>query len=245
MIDTYLITIAIVVYNGFVTIRETIKSILIQTYKNIELIVIDGDSTDGTKEILMEYDKSISCWISEPDKGIYDAMNKALRLAHGDWILFLGCDDNLYTSSTINNIVNKFKRKDSIYYGRVVRKSDYKSYEGRCFKIYLQFRNICHQAIFYPKNIYKNEFYNTKYKICADYEYNIRVFNQVRFIFINEVISVYNTEGISSRIIDTDFENDKEDILYKNYSFPHLIAYRLLVLIRKFYKCIKSIGNHK
>jgi glycosyltransferase involved in cell wall biosynthesis len=245
MIDTYHITVAIVVYNGAATIRETIKSISRQTYKNIELIVIDGNSTDGTKDILVEYDESINFRISEPDSGIYDAMNKALRIARGDWILFLGCDDTLYSNYTIDNIVNKLKRKDAIYYGRVVRKSDYKSYEGRCSKIYLQFRNICHQAIFYPRCIYKNEFYNTKYKIYADYEYNIRVFNKIRFIFINEIISIYNTTGISSHVSDVDFNNDKEQIIYNNYSFLYLCIYRLLAMVRRSYKCIKSLRGLK
>jgi glycosyltransferase involved in cell wall biosynthesis len=240
MIDTYLITIAIVVYNGSDTISETIKSILNQTYKKIELIVIDGGSTDRTKDILLKYNKDLIRWISEPDNGIYDAMNKALKFAHGDWILFLGCDDILYSSCTIDNVVKKFKNRDYIYYGRVVRNSDYRSYEGRCSKTYLQFRNICHQAIFYPKCVYKNELYNTKYKILADYEYNIRVFNKFRFIFINEIISVYNIEGISSRLKDVEFENDKEEIIYKNYSFFYLCIYKVLIIVRGLYKYAKS-----
>jgi glycosyltransferase involved in cell wall biosynthesis len=239
-----LITIAVVVFNGVDTISETICSVLDQTYQAIEFIIIDGCSTDGTVDILREYRKEIN-WISESDGGVYYAMNKALDLAHGDWIIFLGCDDTLYSKKTIMNVAKKIKNEKIIYYGKVVHKSDYRSHEGRWSRLYLQFRNICHQAIFYPKCVYKSELYTIKYKILADYEYNIRVFNKNKFKYINEIVSVYNTTGLSARIADVDFIRDKERIIQENYSKFGFVLYKLLSIMRKYYKRIKDGCNEK
>ena len=90
------ISIITVVYNGASTLEQTILSVLKQTYSRIEYIIIDGGSKDGTVDIIKKYQDRIAYWVSEPDEGIYDAMNKGIRHASGDWIYFLGADDILY-----------------------------------------------------------------------------------------------------------------------------------------------------
>ncbi|WEA02320.1 glycosyltransferase family 2 protein [Mucilaginibacter sp. SJ] len=99
-----LVTVITSSFNSASTIEQTICSVINQTYTNIEYIVIDGGSTDGTVEILRKYDKNITYWVSEPDKGIYNAWNKGLKSAKGDWISFLGADD-IYLNNAIENYV--------------------------------------------------------------------------------------------------------------------------------------------
>jgi len=95
-VDAYArrLTVIIVTYNAAATLQKSLDSVYMQSYPDIELIVIDGNSSDGTKDILIANNDKITYWRSEPDNGIYDAMTKALKQAKGDWIYFLGADDN-------------------------------------------------------------------------------------------------------------------------------------------------------
>lgn len=111
--NTPLISIITVVYNGEKTLEKTIKSVIDQTYKNIEYIIIDGASSDSTVEIIKKYEDEISYWISEEDNGIFDAINKALKVGKGKYYLVLGADDYLYTDG-INQVVKQHLNDDSI-----------------------------------------------------------------------------------------------------------------------------------
>ena len=108
------ITIITVSYNSVNTIVKTIWSIINQTYKNIEYIVIDGESNDGTLDIIKKYQERISCWISEKDYGIYDAMNKGIDLATGDYVYFIGSDDWLVNFNIIEKVVSYLEINQSI-----------------------------------------------------------------------------------------------------------------------------------
>jgi glycosyltransferase involved in cell wall biosynthesis len=101
------ISVIIVVFNGAKTLPQAIESVLRQTYKNVELIVVDGGSTDGTLDILRKYESNNFIWKSEPDKGIYDAMNKGIMMAHGEWLHFLGADDTLINDKVLENVFNE------------------------------------------------------------------------------------------------------------------------------------------
>ena len=96
-----LITVITVVFNGAKTLEKSILSVIDQTYKNVELIIIDGGSTDGTLDVIKKYERSIDYWVSEPDKGIYDAFNKAVTCANGDWLCFIGSDDFFWNNSVL------------------------------------------------------------------------------------------------------------------------------------------------
>jgi glycosyltransferase involved in cell wall biosynthesis len=110
-----LISIVTIVYNNVATIEKTILSVLNQTYENIEYIIIDGGSTDGTVDIIKKYDKQISHWISEPDKGIYDAMNKGIEEATGKWIGFINSGDRYHTDTVIDDIFKNEHNEDVLY----------------------------------------------------------------------------------------------------------------------------------
>lgn len=213
-----LISVITVSYNAVETIENTILSIINQTYSNIEYIIVDGKSTDGTIDLIEKYTNRITYWISEPDKGIYDAMNKGLEIAKGDWALFMGSDDVFYGNTTIECVVSYLLLPDHIYYGNVILGKSQKIYPCRIKSAYqLCLTNFCHQAIFYPRNIYKTNRYNIDYKLWADYVYNMRLFAKEPKIFeyMGVVITIFNTEGRGSQAKDLLFEINRLSIIEK------------------------------
>ena len=201
------ISIGLVVYNGVEHIRNALDSIVRQSYKNIELIVVDGGSMDGTLDVLHEYAEHISVLVSEPDKGIYDAMNKVCSLASGDWLIFLGCDDTLL--DTFSNITKLMADSDSVYYGDVIFRSTGRVYGGKFSKFRLMEHNICHQSLFYPKSVYKNHSYSLDYKWLADYVYNLKLLGEgIPFVYTGVVVSVFNDIG-GSFSGDADLKRDQ------------------------------------
>ncbi len=152
------ISVGIAVYNGVEHISNALDSIVRQTYKNIKLVVVDGRSEDGTRNVLDEYARYISVLVCEPDKGIYDAMNKVCSLATGDWLIVLGCDDVLLDSFSRMPVL--LDRPDTVYYGDVIKRSSGKIYGCKFSKYRLMRHNICHQALFYPKSVYRKYSYS-------------------------------------------------------------------------------------
>lgn len=220
------ISIGLVVYNGAEHIRGALNSIVRQSYKNIELIVVDGGSTDGTLDVLNEYAEHISVLVSEPDKGIYDAMNKVCSLATGDWLIFLGCDDVLL--DTLGNITKLMTNPDSVYYGDVILCSSGEIYGGRFSKYRLAQMNFCHQTMFYPRLVYKKYSYSLDYRWLADYAYNIKLVGfGIPFVYMGEVVSVFNDKGGSS-LGDAEFEKIKISLIRSSLG----LKYALFEIIR-------------
>lgn len=231
------ISIIIVCYNAKKTIEDAILSIIQQTYANLELIIIDGKSTDGTIEIIKKYEKNISFWVSEPDSGIYNAMNKGLHYASGDYVYFLGADDQL--KPNIIQEISTVLTKPQIYYGNIYMRKRMKTYAGKFNSFMLVVKNIPHQATFYPKRIYKTTQYNEKYKLLADYNLNLELWKKENFIYIPYTIAIYNDEGASSTYKDTEFEKNRFQILCTNlpiYCFPYIVFRKIRTLLGNFLK---------
>lgn len=219
MSDIVKITIATVVYNGAATIADAIESVVAQSYQNIEYIIVDGASKDDTLAIVERYARQYDSIRvqSEPDKGIYDAMNKALRMATGDFLLFLGSDDALYNSTVIAAFVQQATHPNSVYYGDVFAKDAKALWFGAFTKEKLIMQNISHQAIFYPKTVYKQHTYNLKYPLFSDWEYNLRVWSQHgAFARLNLVVTIYAQDGASYNNPDAIFLKDRS-ALVKQY----------------------------
>lgn len=227
--NTPLISIVTVVYNAVKTIEETIKSVLNQENSLFEYIIIDGGSKDGTIGIIKNYENSINYWISEADKGIYDAMNKALGIARGDYIYFLGADDLL--EPNILSKITPHLNTDKILYGNVLFRFRKIIYDGHFSSFKIVTRNISHQAIFYPKEVFKEFDYNTNYKIFADYDLNLKLYNHSRFSFkyIPLTIALFNDKGTSglNNVIDSNFEADRFRIIRENFPI-WIYIYRML-----------------
>jgi len=236
------ISIIIPVFNAVSTIRNVIDSILTQTYVNTELIVVDNLSTDGTTEILKSYGSLITTLLIEKDKGIYDAMNKALKYCKGDWLYFLGSDDAFYNQDVLNDIFgNQQHDHSTIIYGnayylhrRAIRFKKMNRYK-------LAKHNFNHQTIFYPKEIFNLFQYDTKYKLWADYYLNIQLYflEKYKFQYLDIVVSKFNDKGSSGTSDDLDFIKDKKQILHQVLPFDVLVFYygrELFLVIRDFFK---------
>lgn len=177
------ITIITVCKNSEQFLTETINSVARQTYPNIEYIVIDGESTDGTLNIIQQQASVISVWISEKDTGMYDAINKGLKLATGDYILVLNSDDVLATDKVISDLATEIK-KDRLdyYYGNIIKSKDGKNRKVKLFDV------TFHELLFsthgtfapHPCFLIAADFdkalngYDTNYKYAADYDYILR-----------------------------------------------------------------------
>jgi glycosyltransferase involved in cell wall biosynthesis len=230
------ISVGIVVYNGIEHIRSALDSIVKQTYKNIELVVVDGGSEDGTQDVLNEYAQHISLLVCEPDKGIYDAMNKVCSLATGDWLIFLGCDDVLLDG--FSSIAALLRLRDTVYYGDVIERSSGKRYGGKFSKYRLMRHNICHQALFYPKSVYKKYSYSLDYPWLADHAYNLRlVGDDVPFVYLRVVVSLYNDEG-GSASGDADFARDQLRLIGASLGNTYALIEVIHRLIARLLKCL-------
>ena len=196
-----------VCYNASATIKETIASVLDQTYRELEYIIIDGKSTDGTIDILQSIQDQRLKFISEKDTGIYNAMNKGLRLVSGDYLIFLGADDTFFNEDVLTKVAAKITNSGNIVYGDVMLKTRQRLYNGPFSRWTWGHRNICHQSIFYPKTIYSNYSYNEAYRSVADWDYNLRLLiDGIKFTYIGETICTFNDEGgLSSSCKDHEF----------------------------------------
>ncbi|MCF0058312.1 glycosyltransferase family 2 protein [Dyadobacter sp. CY356] len=217
--STPLVSIVTVVYNAIATLDNTLKSVINQSYPNIEYIIIDGGSTDGTLDLLDKYKEFIARVVSESDNGIFDAMNKGQKFAQGDWLIFLGADDLLLSPTIIEEVVPYFKNRDEIYYGNAYIKTSNRLYNGKLNKWSMTLGSVSHQAIFYPKSVYKNKDYDQSFKIFADHIYNIELFKShtSKFVYIPKLISIFDGHGVSSYAKDEKYDENLVKIITQHF----------------------------
>jgi glycosyltransferase involved in cell wall biosynthesis len=232
--DYPLVSVITVTYNADKFIKNCIESLSTQSYPHIEHIILDGGSSDCTVEILSTLNQHIVYWRSEPDEGIYHAMNKAVKYAKGEWVLFLGADDTLLPG--FSDLAYLLKDKNCIYYGD--SQWEHIIYGGKFNAYRLAKFNICHQSIFYPKGVFDLYEYKTDYIVNADHYLNIQCFtnNRFRFEYHPIKISVYGAGGFSSINEDIQFRKDKDGIVKSNFSKTVYLRYKL----RKFRHIIKG-----
>ena len=201
MSDNPKITVITVTYNAEKYLRQTIESVINQTYGNIEYIIIDGGSTDGTADIIREYEEHISYWISEPDDGIYDAMNKGIEAASGDWINFMNAGDSFYNQNVLENI-NFISTEYDLIAGRELIKQENGSFvEFEMLGLdFVNKGNFCrHQALFIRSSLMKKYKYDTQFRIGADYDFMLKCYmNGYKFKFIDEIVDVFIDGGVSA-----------------------------------------------
>lgn len=201
------ISIITVSYNAVSTIEQTISSVVNQSYPNIEYIVIDGGSTDGTVDIIKKYKDKIAYWISEPDGGIYDAMNKGISVATGDYVYFLGADDALLNVDIIGNVTEDFKQlhADIYSYGvYMVRSYDNKQrYVGNkhAHKHRYPIRMIPHQGMFVKTPLAQSIMFDVKYKIAADHKFFLccKQKENVKISYSDKAVAFFSKDGMSGQ----------------------------------------------
>ncbi len=199
------ISVVTVCYNAVETIEKTILSVLNQTYSNVEYIIIDGVSTDGTIDIINKYRDRIAYFVSEPDKGIYDAMNKGIKAATGDWINFMNAGDVFYKNSTIDEVFcgNAYSEEIKVLYGDVVIKAGVQNEYVKHIKVSDESEiafSINHQSCFTKRDILFAIGFDTTYKIAADANSFFEIYRRgYSFEHIPIPISIYdNMDGVSS-----------------------------------------------
>lgn len=202
--SNHLISIITVVFNGEKYIEDTIKSVINQTYKNIEYIIIDGGSTDGTLDIIKKYESKIAFWLSEPDNGIYDAMNKGLRKAKGYYAGLINSDD-FYEPDAVQVIVNEIYNMPDvdILFGNIniinpyLNEKKLQTYK-KGQKLEKSF-SIWHPSVFVRKSVYETYgYFDLSYSLAADYELLLRFYkNKCKFRYINKTISNFREGGVS------------------------------------------------
>lgn len=197
------VSIITVSYNAVNSIERTIRSVLEQSYKNIEYIVIDGQSMDGTQTVIEKYRKYINYYVCEPDNGIYDAMNKGILMATGDIIGIINSDD-WYEMEAVEKVVNCFQSTDAeVVYGNIwnIGKNGEKKCNIKSPINHIYFSMVTpHPSVFVKRSIYKKHgMFNVNYKIAADYELILRFYsNGVVFRYIDEMIANFSEGGVSS-----------------------------------------------
>ena len=246
------VSIITVCYNSAATIEDTITSVLSQDYKNIEYIVIDGGSSDATLDIINKYREQISIVISEPDKGIYDAMNKGIKNATGNIVGILNSDDFYETKDVISEIVNNFDIDTDIVFGNLIFvkpeniKKITRFYSLPHFKAWkLRFGWMPpHPATFIKKSVYdKYGLYKINYKISADYEVFVRflLVNKVNFKHINKILVRMRDGGVSTSGLRSSLTLNKEIVkaceengIYTNiFILMSKLPFKLLELLKR------------
>lgn len=198
-----LITVITVVFNGAKTLEQTILSVINQTYKNIEYIIIDGNSTDGTLDIIKKYEDRIDYWQSEPDKGIYDAMNKGIDLGSGEWVNFMNSGDSFFDSQVLEKIFCSVSGDYDVIYGNCNQIFEFgeKIVKGRELTASSYHMTFNHQSCFTKLKRLCDYHYDIDYRICADYDfYKKLINNNCSFKYVDIPVSNFEcTDGISSK----------------------------------------------
>ena len=248
------VSIITVVYNRADVIRDTIESVLSQTYKNIEYIIIDGASTDGTMDVVNEYKDKISKIISEPDRGLYDAINKGIKEATGDVIGLIHSDDFYLDNLVIQRVVDTFKKenKHMLFADLLYIKGDNKDkvlryYSAKNFTVKkLKYGFMPpHPTLFVKKEVYeKYGLYKIDYKIAADYEMFVRLLlvNKLSFSYIHLPIVKMRVGGVSSGGIRRKIECNIE--VLRAIRSNGLKANHLVLLKKYPIKIIEIIKGH-
>ena len=197
------VTIVTVVFNGGDCLEKTIESIVRQSYANKEYIVVDGGSTDGTRDVIDKYDDDIDKWLSENDAGLYDAMNKGIDLASGDWIIFMNCNDRFYDNRVIEKVFEGIEEDADFIYGDVI----YRSENGR--ENYDKARpldemwkriSFSHQSLFTKTSVAIEKKFDLRYDIVADYKFYYEAYKDGRrFQYYPGPVGLVATGGVSDR----------------------------------------------
>lgn len=224
--DKPLITVVTVVYNGGQNLEETILSVICQKYENIEYIIIDGGSIDETVEIIKKYEDQIDYWISEKDHGLYDAMNKGLSLASGEWINFMNCGDSFYDNETIGKIFS-CHLPEGVIYGDVMFSFDGSNavyVEAKKLYHFWKGMQFVHQASFVSSKLMRKFPFDTSYRLIADYNSLYQIYlSKAAFTYINVAICNFQAGGLSDNNPKSIYEC--QEMIFKIHGELHVRLY--------------------
>jgi glycosyltransferase involved in cell wall biosynthesis len=239
-----LLTIVIPTFNSGKTLEQCLDSVVNQKFRNFEVWIIDGGSGDNTVDICKNYSTRYDFlnFVSEPDKGIYDAMNKGIAKALGTWMYFLGSDDYLVNQFVLEALLTeKNTNTFDFIYGNVIWGDSCFVYAGRFDWIRLASGSICHQAIFYRKSIFDAlGVYNLKYPLFADQDMNQRIFHSsYRILYINKIVAFFSLDGSSGRGSDP----LQQEMIHRNRTYVE--SKTLSEKIQYYYFVTRPVPHYK
>lgn len=191
-----------IVYNGVSEIEQTIKSVINQTFTDYEYIIIDGASTDGTLNIVNKYQSSIHKIVSEKDDGIYNAMNKGLSIADGQWVIFMNCGDCFYDMDILKNIFDSDIESFDLVIGGAVAKSSWNEISLPARKVDVVWKSFTHQSVLAKKCDYVNFKFNEKYRCASDFDFVYRyIISDAKILSFDRFLSLvtYIDSGHSAK----------------------------------------------
>lgn len=244
------ISVITVCYNAVESIENTIRSVISQTYSNVEFIVIDGHSSDGTVDIIKKYEDKICKWVSERDKGVFDAMNKAIDMATGEWLLFMNAGDTFAEKDVICSFFNgvDYDEDVGVVFGDAFflqpdnSLSYYKSSPFAERKCGIRDMGICHQAIFTRTSLARRFKFDFSYKYAADYNMMMNIFKSgYKFSYNTIPVCVYNLDGISSNNKLSQFKEIARICGVSNTTLPYFQGFMKTVYIITKIKIVKVL----
>ncbi len=238
-------------FNNRDGLRKTIESVVNQTWQDFEYIVIDGGSSDGSVEVIKEYADRIDYWVSEPDKGIYDAMNKGIDQAMGEYCLFMNSGDSLYQSSTLGEVIAALDGTDIIS-GKMLFDNGYlmSPPQDITARFFISLHTLPHQATFIRRLLFNGCQYDTSYRIVSDWKFWIEqlIINTRSFKAIENIIASFDSNGISLVNYKLRVE-ENERVLQEIFPPRILLDYHTLIhgdtYEEKLYTIIKAHKFHK
>jgi glycosyltransferase involved in cell wall biosynthesis len=262
------LTIITPTYNSQETILRCLDSVKSINSRDIEHLIIDGESKDNTKQIVEKFslENNYIRFYSSADRGVYDAMNKGVKLSKGKWVYFLGSDDEFILQDVIS-LLTTLEAYELVYGNvRQIKNNQFiQEYGGEFDLSRLANHNICHQAIFYKTSLFnKYGYYNLNFKVYADYKFNLTCFIELKsdaIMYLNRCVANYNIDGISSKIEMVELieiwgsllrnnvqminSNAKKYILYHMYDYYRIIYkkdfsnFKYIAFLRSFYVSLK------
>lgn len=229
------LSIITICYNIKDEIERTCKSIVNQTWQDFEWIVVDGGSTDGTVEVLKKYQDRMTVFISEPDKGVYNAMNKGIKRAHGEWLNFMNGGDCFADKNVLEKVFKNKTYDADVLYGDVIivnmnGEEKIRTYFDKLSEDFWRKSTVCHQSAFLKRKLFR-EFkpYNEKYKIASDWEkFTVAFLCHKKFTHIKFCVARFFLGGISYR---SSLIKQEKELFYKTFRQIKVIRYFLFGFI--------------
>jgi glycosyltransferase involved in cell wall biosynthesis len=213
--------------NNAAGLRKTIESVISQTFINYEYIIIDGGSTDGSVDIIKQYADKITYWVSEPDTGIYNAMNKGIKVAKGEYLQFLNSGDWLYSNTVLDDVFKLDRTEDILYGSEILYYQDHrcfiKTYPTQLTGYFFYVGSLSHQATFHKATLF-DALYSENYKIVSDWEFYIQkvIISNCSTYYLDKIIIYFDMTGISQiQTFETLQNNERKSVLEKY--FPNRI----------------------
>lgn len=231
-------------------LQKTIDSVLSQTYKDFEWIVIDGGSTDGSKELIEKYSDNFSYWVSEPDRGVYFGMNKGIKAAKGEYLSFMNSGDVFYEGETLANAF-KYNFQSDVVYGDWIKRINEEDILRNSPKVvslaFFYNRNICHQAMFVKASVLKAEGYDESFRIYADWAKWVKLcLSGASFLYIPVLICIFDaTDGLSSFDDNKGFNNKKKILNNELFRIRESIPSAVKIDIEHKFELIKQLQKYQ